>query len=228
MADVMAPDQPAQRLLQAVKDGRSGDVQRLVEDDPALAATCDVSGVSAILLALYHGHAQIAEWLAARRSDLDIFEAASLGDVRCVRALLSADPSLAEAWSPDGFTALALASFFGRLPVVRVLVARGADVNAIGRNAARYTALTGAVTGRHAEVVRELLQDGADPNHRYGSGLTPLHVAAVNGSVEIAQSLVEAGARIDTQADDGKTPLDYAREKGRLQVADLLTGRGPR
>lgn len=222
MANVMAPGEPVQRMIQAIREGRSNDVQVLVESNPDLSSARDVSGVSAILLALYHGRAEIGAWLAARRHDLDIFEAASLGDEQRVHALLSADPSLASAWSPDGFTALGLASFFGRLPVVRVLLTAGADVNAIGRNPGRYTPLTGAVTSNHVDVVRELLVHGADVNYRYGQGLTPLHVAAANGNLAMVHALLDGGARADIRADDGKSAADYAREKGHGEIAALL------
>lgn len=225
MAELMAPGEPAERLVQAVRQGQAGEVQLLVESDPSLASARDVSGVSAILLALYHGRPEIARWLASRRTDLDVFEAAALGDLDRVNALVSAEPSVVNAWSPDGFTALGLASFLGQLGVVRALVAAGADVNAIGRNPGRYTPLTGAVAGRAADVVRELLASGADANHRYGAGYTPLHEAAASGSDEIARMLVEAGADVDARTDEGRTALDMAREKGHLRVVDLLAGR---
>jgi ankyrin repeat protein len=221
MENVTAPAEPAHLLIQAVRDGHAGEVQRLVDSDLALARTRDVSGVSAILLALYHGHPEIAQWLAARR-DLDVFEASAMGDTGRVEGLLSEDPSLAHASSPDGFTAFALAGFFGRLQVVRVLLSRGADVNAVGGNAARYTALTGAVAAGHADVVRELLQNGADPGHRYGPGFTPLHEAAANGHAEMVGMLLEAGASATARTDEGKTPLDLAREKGHAGIADVL------
>ncbi len=225
MADVMAPSEAAQRLIQAIRQGQSGEVQVLVESDPALAAACDVSGVPAILLALYHGHPDIAGWLASRRTNLDIFEAAAIGSVARVQALVSADPSVVHAWSPDGFTALGLASFFGRLAVVRLLLAQGADPNVPGRNPGRYTALTGAVAARSVEVVAELLRRGADPNYRYGPGYTPLHEAAASGSDEIARLLVEAGANLDARTEEGKSPLDFAREKGHRRVAEWLAAR---
>lgn len=225
MAETMAPGEPVQRLIQAVKEGQAGEVQVLVENNPALAAACDVSGVSAVVLALYHSHPDVARWLASRRTSLDVFEAAALGDLDRVRALVSADPSVVHAWSPDGFTALGLAAFFGQLVVVRVLLALGADANAIGRNPGHYTPLTGAVTARSADVVRELLLNGADVNHRYGPGYTPLHAAAAGGSYEIARMLLDAGADLDARTEEGKTPLDLAREGGHLRVVDLLVER---
>ncbi len=231
MSDVTAPGEPVARLIQAVKQGQADVVQVLVESSPQLAGARDVSGVSAVLVALYHGHADLAGWLASRRTDLDVFDAAALGDVARVHALVSADASLAHTRSPDGFTALALASFFGRLPVVQELIARGADVNAVSRNPGRYTPLTGAVAARAADVVRELLRHGADPNYRYVQGYTPLHLAAAGGSDPIVRELVEAGARVEVCTDDGKTPLDFAREKGHQSIVDWLelqAGRAPR
>ena len=219
----MAAAEPAQRVIQAIRDGRGDQVQVLVESNPDLAAARDPSGISAVVLALYHGQVQVAQWLASRRRDLDVFEAACLGHDDRVSVLLADDPSVVHSVSPDGFTALALASFFGRLPVVRLLIARGADVNAVGPAPGRFTPLTGAVTGRHADVVRELLGGGADANYRYDEGLTPLHVAAVNGSSDIVRALVEAGARVDAEDDKGRTPLDYAREKGQSQIVELLS-----
>jgi ankyrin repeat protein len=223
MADVTAPAEPAQRLIEAVRRGEAGEVQLLVDSNPALAETRDASGVSAILLALYHGQREIAGRLAARRTELDIFEASSLGNTDRIQALLTADPTLTDARSPDGFTALALASFLGQLAAVRLLVARGADVNAAGRTPPHYTPLTGAVTARHADVVAELLRNGAEPNYRYGAGHTPLHVAAANGSAAIVRLLLAAGASREARTDESRTPLDLARENGHGEVMQLLS-----
>jgi uncharacterized protein len=216
------PGEAVRQLVAAVREGRSDDVQRLVERIPALAEARDPGGVSAILLALYHGHSSIAQWLAERRGNLDVFEAAAVGDRDRVASLLAQDPSLSGAWSPDGFTALGLASFLGHLPVVRLLLACGADVNAIGRNSGKYTPLTGAVTASRAEVVAELLRCGADVHYRYGAGYTPLHVAAANGSADIVRLLLEAGAEAGAQTDDGQTPRDFALHRDKHDVASMI------
>ncbi len=223
MADVTAPGAAAQRLVEAVRRGDAAEVQRLVDSNALLAATRDESGVSAILLALYHGHRAVADWLGARRTDLDIFEAASLGDTTRMQALLNTDPSLARAWSPDGFPVVALASFTGSPAAVRLLIERGADVNAAGRTPPHYTALTGAVTARRADVVAELLRHGADANYRYGQGFSPLHAAAANGSADIVRLLMKSGAARDARTDEGKTALDLAREKGHEDVVRALS-----
>jgi ankyrin repeat protein len=222
MGTPAGPNDDVQHLIQAIKEGRATDVAALVEGHPALAEARDAAGVSALVLALYHGREDIAARLAAPRPSLDVFEAASLGDDVRLDALLRGSPGLVHAVSPDGFTALALASFFGRLAAVRLLLEHGADANAVGEGAARYTPLTGAVTGRHADVVRELLRRGADPTPRYGPGYTPLHVACANGSEEIVRMLLQAGADKNARTDEGKTPRDLASDTGHAVIAAWL------
>ncbi len=67
---------------------------------------------SEIMQALYEGRRADAETLAGSQ-DLDVFEAAGLGDHRWLAQLLRDDGDLARAWSDDGFTALHYACFFG-------------------------------------------------------------------------------------------------------------------
>jgi ankyrin repeat protein len=222
MSEAAAPGERVQELLQAVRSGAADEVQRLVQADPALAEARDQAGVSAVLIALYHGHEPIARWLVARRRSLDVFEAAALGDRARLRDALEDDTSLVSRLSPDGFTALALASFFGRLEIVRDLLARGADPNAASPVPPGYNPLTGAVAGRHEEVVAELLRRGANPNHRYGPGYTPLHAAAASGSVAVLRLLVQAGADVGALNDEGRTPRELALEKGATEAAELL------
>ena len=79
------------------------------------------------------------------------------------------------------------------------------------------------------EVVRVLIERGADPNHRGGDntdGETPLHWAASSDDVDVAEALLQGGA--DPQAPGGSigTPLDNAVGYGCWHVARLLVDRG--
>jgi ankyrin repeat protein len=81
------------------------------------------------------------------------------------------------------------------------------------------------------EVVRVLIERGADPNHRGGdskAGETPLHWAASSDDVDVARALLDGGA--DAEAPDGSigTPLDNAIGYGCWHVAQLLAGTGVR
>lgn len=216
----MTSDQ--ERFFDAVKAGDIARVRELLETDRALAAARDSGGRSAILLALYYGRNAVADLLLDTRTDLDIVEASATGRADRVDALLAQDPALANAYAADGFTPLGLAAFFGHRSVVDLLLARGANVNAVSRNATGYSALTGAVAHGHGEIVAALLAAGADAAHRYGPGYTSLHEAAASGRLEVARLLLEHGADPSARTDAGQTPLALAEDKGHAEVAALL------
>lgn len=212
-----------ERLRAAIEAGDGGAVGQLIRADPGLAADLD-GGLSAVMLAVYHGQPEIALELLRTRGPADLFEAAALGlDVR-VRALIGWDPRSVVARSPDGFTALHLAAFFGHPDVVRLLVDAGADIESVADNPSKVQPLHSAVAGRSLEVVDVLFGAGAGVDARQTGGFTPLMGAAAGGSTELVTRLLEAGADGSARTDDGKTALDLAREHGHAEVEDLLAG----
>ncbi|MFC3918361.1 ankyrin repeat domain-containing protein [Deinococcus metalli] len=75
--------------------------------------------------------------------------------------------------SPDGFTPLGLASFFGRAEAAQVLLEAGADVHAVSRNPMQVQPLHSAVAGNHEALARVLVAAGADVNAEQADGFTP-------------------------------------------------------
>ena len=187
--------------------------------------------VSPILQALYEGRAGEAETLVAERGELDIFEAAAVGRADRVRELLASDPSLAEAWSPDGFQALHLAAFFGHADAAEALLEAGADPSVLSRHEfVKVTPLHSAVAAEGAEdvgTVEVLLAHGAPVGATAEGGGTPLHSAAYNGNRAIAERLLANGADPQAANDAGKTPLDFAREQQHEDVLELRASNGP-
>ena len=107
-------DSFARDFIALVKKGQRAAAERMLMSDPSLVGATDEHGVSAILLAYYTGHADVAKTLLELKPRLDVFEASTVGDADRVRELLTKDPSLANAWSSDGFFPLGLAAFFKR------------------------------------------------------------------------------------------------------------------
>jgi ankyrin repeat protein len=213
-------------FLESIQKGDQPKFSKLLATNPELANSKTKSGVSAILQALYYGQSDIARAIAERKSDLDIFEASVLGELDRVKSLTKQDASILEKYSPDGFTALALAAYLGQKGVTEYLLAEGANVNAIAKNATGFTALTGAVANGNNEIARILVRHGANVNHRYEEGASPLMEASLNGNLELVNFLLDNGADISAKMKDGKSSLSFAKEKNHLQVVEALKRRG--
>jgi len=209
-------------IFDAIRSADPAGLEQLLDDNPALSEAVDEQGVSALLIALYLRHPEMAHAIARRKAALSIHEASALGDLERAGRLLAEESEAAKSFTPDGFTALHLASYFGHPDVVRLLLAHGASVQIVARNQTRVQPLHSAVAGRNIDVVRLLLEASADPNARQAGGFTPLMGAAAAGATEICDLLLAAGADGSLLDDEAKTALDLAREKGHLKTASRL------
>jgi ankyrin repeat protein len=154
--------------------------------------------MSELLDAVYRGDTETVEQLLADDPELDVFEAAAVGDVGRLRELLDEDPPRANAFAEDGFQPLGLASFFAHLDAVRVLLERGADVNSASRNTMRVAPIHSAAAVSDPEaryaICELLLEHGADPNVRQQDDYTPLMEADQHGDARLRDLLVRHGA----------------------------------
>ena len=106
-----------------------------------------------------------------------------------------------------GITPLMYAAEVGSLDAMRLLIDRGADVNA--QNAFGSTALMWSVSD--PAKVRLLLDHGAQVNIAARSGRTALIIAAfTNPSAEVVRLLLAKGARVDVMDQRHVTPLNAA------------------
>jgi adenosylhomocysteine nucleosidase len=164
------------------------------------------------MLARYRGDFAEVERLRAAGAELDVHEAAAVGDVPRLAALLLADPALVDAWSVDGAQPLHFSAFFGYPEACRLLLEHGAspDVHAQGFNGVAPMNAAAASDAKPHEVatqiVRMLLDAGAAADATQGGGATALHAAAQTRNEQLARLLLEHGADPDRATDDGRTP----------------------
>jgi uncharacterized protein len=210
----------------AIRAGDAATVRSLLDADPALATVKNEQGQSPVLAAIYSGRTEIRDLLIAGGVTLELHEAVAAGQLDGVKQLLDKSPALAKSYAPDGFPLLALAAAFGHAPVVRYLFEKGGDVNAAATNGTGYNALTGAVASGRKEITEWLLENGADPNYRYGAGYSPLLTAAANGHLEIVKALLRRGADLHAKTNDGQTAASLAEERKHAEVAAFLRGQG--
>lgn len=127
-----------------------------------------------------------------------------------------------------GFTLLMhAASMWGHLPVVEVLLAHGAAVNAqvSGGQMEGTTALMGASSAGHAGIVQALLASRANVNLKQRNGMTALMEAAGTGRTEVVRLLLAGGADTTARTVSGKTALIFAERGGYHDIVRLLRAR---
>jgi uncharacterized protein len=186
-----------------------------------------VGAPSAVLMALYQGNIEQARALAeAQRVSLS--ELAAFGDVDAVAERLRTSPAEVHDWSPDGWTPLHLAAFFGHVSVIVLLVRAGADLGRLSRGAQGNTALHAGIAGRcDMGVVAALLAAGASPSVCDAQGYAPLHLAASRGDRAMVTLLLACGADAAVRTTNGRLASDIAEERGFPDVRALLVEKGP-
>jgi ankyrin repeat protein len=106
---------------------------------------------------------------------------------------------------------------------VVTLLDAGAEVDQISQTPMRNQALHALLAlSKDENVVRLLIEHGADVNAAQTAGYRPLHQAAVAGREDLVRLLLDTGADKTARCDRGKTPAEYARERGHAAVAALL------
>lgn len=220
-----------EELFTAIEAGDLKAVQSIVEADSEALRATNPDGVTPIVYAAYWGKPDIREWLLSVAPSLDFWEAVTTGFVSLVQELLGNDPKLLNAFSPDGFTALHLAAFFGHPELVRVLIEAGADATARTTNALANQPLHAAVAGpveTRLAAARLLVEAGAPVNERQSGGFTPLMAAAQNGDEELMDFLLSHRAEPSAKDDQGRSAADLATSAGHDQLAKRLeTAGGP-
>src|SRR5437867_9758165 len=180
----------------------------------------------------------------------ELFAAIRGGDATAVERLLELDGGLVDAHDENGLSPVLAALYHGHNDIAKAILGRRPNLNVfeaaaagdvarvrelVGGDPARangtspngYSALGLAAFFKRRDVVRYLLESGADPRpaSRNG-GFTPLHSAvatdAGGADVEIVRMLLDRGADPNARSQSGSTPLHTVAFTGDRASLELL------
>ncbi|MBM3548501.1 MAG: ankyrin repeat domain-containing protein [Alphaproteobacteria bacterium] len=180
-------------------------------------AAYDASGTSLVLHCVYRGREAAARALIAAGHREGVHEAAALGDSLRLGILLDAIPSSVDTLSPDGWTALHLAAFFGRTETAQLLLRRGADAGLWSRSFERNLAIHAAAAGRGREItlLEALIAATPDIDAVQEKGYSALLIAASGGKTDWIDRLAQAGADRNRLTKDGKSVIGLTQAASR-------------
>lgn len=218
-------------MLDAVKSRNLDKVKQLLEMDASLKDAKTEDGQTAVLMAAYYRANEIKELLLHKGAELNLYEAAAVGNTSRVQEIADKSPQLIDSHSFDGYTPLGLAAHFGNEDTAAYLLEAGADVNLRGKDGKlNNMPLHASIAGNHIHMAKLLLEHGADPNSlcegEVRKGCTSLHVAAHFNRVDMAKLLLEHGAEPYIRNSDSLTAPEYALAKGNAEIAEIMTRYG--
>ena len=208
----------------------------LVEAGAEVNARTEAGDTALIVAAQRAGGARVVEYLLDKGANLKtatndgataLHRAAECGDVDVLKLLVDKGADVdAQRKNPfGGQSPLASAVVFGHGAAVRYLLSKGAKAN-IGD-----AGLSRAVFQGNVEIVKALLEAGVEVKNRGNQafpgfgGFEPILALACfsyNADPQIVRMLLDRGADPTAKSQQGQTPLELARERGYEDVARLL------
>lgn len=215
-----------EEIIELIKTGKNDLLEQKLNNNPSLADCETAQGISLLQFAVYCRNNFAVDILKKNKQKLDIFEAASIGDTEIISQLLNKNLDFLNSFSPAGFTALGLASYFGHLSLVKLLLDKGANPNIASNNQFKVAPIHSACAISHFDIAELLIRYRADVNAKQMEGVTPLHSAAYNGQTKLSKLLIDNGADINAKMDNDRTPLFMANEKNFQETAELIIKHG--
>jgi len=197
--DVMTSDELLQTFFSAVVADDVGQVKRALKAEIPVDSR-DRQGRTALLVATYHNAIETAKVLIAAGADVNAMDdqedspflyAGAEGRLEILKMTVASGADL-DSVNRYGGTALIPAAHYGHVETVRYLLTTGINfdhVNKLGWTALLEAVILGDGSPAYQEIVKLLLDAGADAHIADRGGITPLHHAQRSGQEAIVRLL---------------------------------------
>ncbi|XP_076081216.1 uncharacterized protein LOC143052139 [Mytilus galloprovincialis] len=199
-------------LFIACKIGNSKIVQFLLDHDADTEISTEI-GKTPLFIALQNSHEEIARLL--------------------IEGKCNVNQSMA-----NGYIPLTVVAGKGQVKIIQMLIENGASVNISNHetissksiceknipcnNNIPPSPLSMASLNNHFDVVKVLIQNGADIDYRGVEGATALFEASERGNIEVVKYLLSMKASVNIPTYRGRTPLFVAVQRRLHQIATIL------
>lgn len=222
-------------LFKAANRGYA-EVVWLLLDNGADVHARDWRGNTPLLHAAWSGHTSIVELLLDRGADVNarnkegwnaLMQSCMQGFVKTAALLVArgSEVNVRGEEKEAGATPLMLACWKDSVEVVNLLLHNGANVHfkdVEGKTAFERVMLSTLQYSVPIEIVRALLEAGADREIRLLNGCTPLSIATIKGDLAMMKLLLEQGSQVNAPDDLGVTPLMEAAMYGYQDAVEWL------
>jgi ankyrin repeat protein len=196
-----AADTSSDAFYTAIRNNDLAKLQALLSG-PGAVNVRDDRGITPLMYSAVAGSTEVMRLLIDKGADVNATNAFgstalmwSVSDLSKTRLLLDAGANVNTA-SKAGRTALLIAAMSDRsAEIVRLLIAKGADVKA--KDAGNFTTLNAATVGNDTETIRIFLDAGIDVNAPGGPGITPLMNVASHGNTSAVKMLLAKSAKVN-------------------------------
>ncbi|XP_064402664.1 uncharacterized protein LOC135348400 isoform X9 [Halichondria panicea] len=151
--------------------------------------------------------------------------ACKIGHYQTVEALLNHGYNV-NGTDDKGITPLVYACGYRHTDIAILLLSRGSRAQVNMQDNDGWSALNVASQNRHSDVVKVLIEKGAQVNIQLNDGRSALMIASQYGHSDVVKILIEKGAQVNIQLNDGRSALMIASQNGHSDVVKILIEKG--